>query len=201
MQKTDVAEWILSLTTSFERAASTAGDLAEESGNRGTAWFWISLARTALSVTFRDIISNPLAVIRLAGMTLAYALFLGVVIMVAAVIGGFFLASNLPALGTYRFGIPGYFALLNALQQFLLGAFITRHGRGRELTTYVAFLLVLTISSAVLNLFMGGSGYPSIMPTAESLITNIMQTTALVLGIAYERKHSAKRNQISTSSQ
>ena len=39
MRNATAAEWILTLTTTNDRAASTVGDLLEETSSRGGLWF------------------------------------------------------------------------------------------------------------------------------------------------------------------
>ena len=40
MRNAHLAEWILSLFTTRERAAATVGDLTENASARGALWFW-----------------------------------------------------------------------------------------------------------------------------------------------------------------
>jgi hypothetical protein len=58
-----MAQLILSLATTPDRAASTVGDLIEESDTRGSLWFWSSVLRTACSLCWRDFCSAPLRMI------------------------------------------------------------------------------------------------------------------------------------------
>src|SRR5262245_6897047 len=60
MRKVDAAEWLLSLTTTPERAASTAGDLLEESAVHGTFWFWNRALRTTASLIWTSFTASPL---------------------------------------------------------------------------------------------------------------------------------------------
>jgi hypothetical protein len=53
MHKASIAEWILCRLTSKDRAASMVGDLVEIGERKGVAWFWLSLAGVALSLTWR----------------------------------------------------------------------------------------------------------------------------------------------------
>ena len=64
MHSTHLAEWILGLVTSRDRAASTVGDLVEEASSRGAVWFWSGIVRIAASLLWRGVAENPL---RLAG--------------------------------------------------------------------------------------------------------------------------------------
>lgn len=52
MRKAFIAEELLSLTTTRERASSIAGDLVEERGSRGAGWFCCALASVALALFF-----------------------------------------------------------------------------------------------------------------------------------------------------
>ena len=59
MRKADVAEVLLSLVGSPERARSFVGDLIEERGH-GAAWFWRSVARLWLAMLGRDLMTAPI---------------------------------------------------------------------------------------------------------------------------------------------
>jgi hypothetical protein len=58
VRKADVAEVLLSLVGSLERARSCVGDLVEERGH-GAAWFWRSVARLWLAMLGRDLMTAP----------------------------------------------------------------------------------------------------------------------------------------------
>jgi hypothetical protein len=60
VRKADVAETVLSLVGSAERARSFVGDLMEES-DRGRIWFWRSVTRLWLAMLGRDLLSAPFA--------------------------------------------------------------------------------------------------------------------------------------------
>jgi hypothetical protein len=57
MRTASTAEWILCRVTTKERAASMVGDLVEIEKQKGLLWFWLSIARIALSLYWR----RPLA--------------------------------------------------------------------------------------------------------------------------------------------
>lgn len=71
MHKIQIAEWILRLVTSQDRATSTAGDLAEEAPARGVLWFWSGVLRTATSLLWREVAENPMRVTGVAFIGLA----------------------------------------------------------------------------------------------------------------------------------
>jgi hypothetical protein len=55
MPKASIAEWMHSLATSKESAASITGDLVE----RREPWFWVSVIRTVFSFSMRDLAADP----------------------------------------------------------------------------------------------------------------------------------------------
>jgi hypothetical protein len=63
------AETLLSFFTSPDRAATIAGDFAEEAQRRGSFWFWRQVVQTAVSLSFRQIGAAPaqLALLFVAG--------------------------------------------------------------------------------------------------------------------------------------
>jgi len=66
MHKLAVAEWLLTLCTSRERACSIVGDLSEEGHLRGAPWFWRHVAKIAVALVGRDLCSAPLRIALLA---------------------------------------------------------------------------------------------------------------------------------------
>jgi hypothetical protein len=50
-----VAEWLLSRFTSSKRAASVVGDLVELKLQKGSVWFWLSIARVLVSLSWRRV--------------------------------------------------------------------------------------------------------------------------------------------------
>jgi hypothetical protein len=57
MRNARIAEWILALVTTKDRAAATVGDLMEQS--RGAVWFWASVLGTSLSITWKEVKAQP----------------------------------------------------------------------------------------------------------------------------------------------
>lgn len=85
MRNAAAAEWILSLVVAPDRAASTVGDLVEETSSRGTRWFWSSLLRTAFSHFCYDLRISPLRTVGLAFWGLGASWILG--LLFAASVG------------------------------------------------------------------------------------------------------------------
>jgi hypothetical protein len=59
MRNARIAEWILALVTTEDRAAATVGDLMEVAHGRGVVWFWAGVLGTALSIAWRDVRTEP----------------------------------------------------------------------------------------------------------------------------------------------
>ncbi len=92
MPKAQIAELILSLFTTRERAASTVGDLIENAPGRGTRWFWSGVSRTALSLFWCSFAAEPafIAGIAFRGLMLNLTLYLALllcILLFAAVFG------------------------------------------------------------------------------------------------------------------
>jgi hypothetical protein len=60
MREGRIAEWILSLVSAPDRAASTVGDLLEDAVTRGWFWFWMCIARTTVSFLGQGLTAAPL---------------------------------------------------------------------------------------------------------------------------------------------
>jgi hypothetical protein len=76
MHSIHIAEWILRLVVSEDRAESTAGDLVETSAGQSSVWFWWSILRTTGAFVLRGLTEDPIGV--------AGAGFWGVVVDVVA---------------------------------------------------------------------------------------------------------------------
>ena len=55
MRSAHIAEWILALVTTRDRATSTVGDLTEQAAARDAVWFWLSVLRATASLLWRDV--------------------------------------------------------------------------------------------------------------------------------------------------
>jgi hypothetical protein len=99
MLKEHIAELLLSLFISRERAASTVGDLIENTEERGAWSFWSGISRTVLSLFWGSFASEPyvIAGIGFRGLLLNFSLHLASVICFAIfgalfgmIVAGFF---------------------------------------------------------------------------------------------------------------
>jgi hypothetical protein len=157
MHNVNIAEWILALITTRDRAASTVGDLTEGAATRGSVWFWSCIVRTASSLLWRDIAAHYA---RLAGLAIlglvayiaisfVFACLSGIAFFVVAMATGHSLQ-----VGTFEWMLwTNTPALVSSL---LIGRMLARWAPGREL----AAGLVYAILTAIFNLvpLLGNNG-------------------------------------------
>jgi hypothetical protein len=62
MRSGSLAEAMLVLFTSPDRASSTIGDLAEQAQSHGRVWFWLQVLRTTAALFWRDLFEAPLRI-------------------------------------------------------------------------------------------------------------------------------------------
>lgn len=142
MRKADIAEWILSLTTTRDRAAATAGDLMEEGSTRGNLWFWSSLLKTSAAHIWRAWLDAPLrmAVLAYGAILFEIAFLAGSAVVVLA--GTQVLQSGTVGLMAGAVDASTAFALLGIqlhICEFLIGRWLARFAPGRELAACVAY--------------------------------------------------------------
>lgn len=113
MRDINRAEKLLSLFTSPDRAAAIAGDLAEERGRHGGAWFWRHVLGTAFSLGRNAMSEAPLAVLAL---VLPGLLLLAVLMIIGTVLTTLLVQLLNPGvplqlIAVGLLAIPGQFAL------------------------------------------------------------------------------------------
>jgi magnesium-transporting ATPase (P-type) len=185
MQRADAAEWILSLATSPERAASIAGDLAEEAPSHGTLWFWGSLTRTVASLVWRAFTEAPLRITGMASLSLLLffgwmlAAMMGIVIvhMILVVTTGW--GSLDTYVGAESNPSSDWLWLLESMAAFLIASFLfgrwlAKRMPQRELAVYaVVWFISHIIGVPMVLLFTGGTQY---MPGLRDLLMEIPAT-------------------------
>jgi hypothetical protein len=141
MHNVPIAEWILSLFVSRDRASSTAGDLAEQSASRGQVWFWAGVFRTAASLLYRGVADRPA---RMTGWALlGLVMYAGVTDFLHPFLSGiaFFAAASQtghpPDLGSIGWQI--WFVAPMLLAGLLVGRLMARWEPGREASLYVTY--------------------------------------------------------------
>ena len=200
MRKVDAAEWLLSLTTTTERAASTAGDLQEQSAAHGTFWFWASALRTTASLLWSSFTASPF---RFAGLALRAAvisswymlLLVTGILMVHGLIAVMVLHYNTPELVRESFDsmyvVEGTISLLVA--SFPFGKWLAKKAPHQELTV-LAFSWVAFRAFWVLILLLSGSARAAFSPmeVIYDLLLTVGCTPFVLAGIARGRRRYAQ---------
>ncbi len=173
MRSIHIAEWLLRLVTSRDRAASAVGDLVEQAPTRNRFWFWSGILRTAASLLWRDLAENPA---RITGVA-----FMGVAVDVATSLlcagltgAAFFVAaqSGHPAYVAGTTGQPHLTSMwltigLHApalVILLLIGRMLARWAPGRELGACLAYALLGSVFCLISDLVdSGGLGFPALL--------------------------------------
>lgn len=157
MHSGHIAEWILSLVTTRDRAASTVGDLTEVAASRGVVWFWFAVVRTAASLLWRDVAEHPGRVTGLA--FLGLAVYIGIDLLFAGLSGVAFFGAAVATghpLHLDSIGWKLWFTAPVLVSSLAIGRMLARWAPGSELAACVAY----TIVASIYNLFpmLGDNG-------------------------------------------
>jgi hypothetical protein len=190
MRQADVAEWLLSMTTTPERAASTAGDLVEEAATRGSLWFWSSLIRTSASLMWRMWADNPRRMAWLVARAMLINALLSLSIGLILTAFAFGIVIQLRVHGFSQFDSEPY---MKALSQviglgcgFFVGKWLAWRAPGRELPACAGyFLLTMAVGASVV--FALGATVSLDLPAILSLVAQVI---ALFAGVDRVRKRS-----------
>jgi hypothetical protein len=186
------AEWILSLTTTSERASAAAGDLAEGAATRGWLWFWLSLARATASFVFRAWADHPLRIAALVfGAYLLQLVFFQVTLMVmfvGEILAVVFtkLSESSPDPTTSYVVVQLITFAANLLCTFQVGRWVTRRAPSLELAVCVSFAAVHCFFPTIISL-----NAPALPPHALTSTRSLLLASdlaALLLGVARMRK-------------
>lgn len=185
MHSTHIAEWILGLVTSRDRAVSTVGDLVEEASSRGMVWFWSGILRISASLLWRGVAENPL---RLAGVA-----FIGLAVdvvasLLAAALSGlvfFFVARSGHQLQGnsvwWTIGLDAPTLLLS----LWIGRMLARWAPGRELSACLAYGILGSLFSLVLMFVApGGLGVSALIGV---FLSDLLQRTPVLAGAVWGR--------------
>jgi len=135
VDRSRVAEFVLSCVLPAERAGAVMGDFLEEAGARGQVWFWSSVVRTVVSRVKSDFLEGPLTMIRVGGLgflrnALFPLLFFGLLLAAVKVL-------KAPDMKLARLlEWPVY--ILWPIWIFLGGRWAGRKGEGREIASALA---------------------------------------------------------------
>ena len=211
MRKADIAEWVLSLTTTPERASSTAGDLLEGATTRGTVWFWASLVRTTASLVWRSWTEAPLTIasVALRATLLQIGVLIGVLtattavslIVVAVVLVFSRLKPELvikpgPDALWIEIAVWGTVIVMAAIGTFLIGKWIARRSPGRELPACIAYLLAQRVLWFVIQTLIGSDYEEYSSPWIAFLaLGQLLEIAALFAGVHRVRSRRAMLSQ------
>lgn len=141
MRKADIAEGILSLTTTPQRAAATAGDLMEEASARGVVWFWSSLFRTTATLAWRNFSEAPWSLTMLAMKSMWFtclymivALLCVMIVNLAISIGA---SPDFPFNETLNSSDVASMTLAYLASSFMMGKWLAKKAPYRELSVFV----------------------------------------------------------------
>jgi hypothetical protein len=150
MHSVNIAEWILALVTTRDRAASTVGDLTEGAATRGVVWFWSGVLRTAASLLWRDVAEQPARVTGLA--FLGLAVYIGIDLVFAGLSGVAFLrtavASGHP-LHLDSIGWKLWFTAPVLVSSLLIGRMLAHCAPRRELAACVVYAILASVYNLV----------------------------------------------------
>jgi hypothetical protein len=218
MRNARLAEWILSLVTTPERASATVGDLLEDRVAPGALRFWTAVVLTSLSLLWRDVAESPFRMVRLAVLGIALQLLLSVSLAVGyPVLYGIFQltwsafvsfdpgpeVSRVVGVGLIALtAITGWLFML--LSQFQVGRVLAKRSPGRELAPCVATtLLGLAVPALIVMLSGGRAQFPTGLPIREvvygtSLAQFAMSQTPLLFALLAGAVR-VRRQRLSTS--
>jgi hypothetical protein len=179
MHKLHIAEQILALVTSSDRAASIAGDLSEEAATRGAAWFWSGVLRTAVSLLWRDVAENPARVTVLAFVGLA--IYVGLDLLFAGLSGfAFFIAAfrsgHAPQLSFIGWRI--WFLAPALVCPLSVGRMLARWAPGREASACLAYAMAALICGFISMV---------VAPGSVGFLSDAVPQTLVLAGAAWGR--------------
>jgi hypothetical protein len=197
MHKDRLAEAILALFTTRERAASTVGDLLES--DAAPFSFWTHVVRTAVSLFWRDVRTEPVYMARLAlcGMAMMWVNFLCLILMMTAFgMIAILLMKFTPwwsHAGDWLVTADGI--LFKAAQiplGFQLGSWIALRARSREIASAFTFAMFgLAASWIILNLIdVFRTGRP-LQDPSSTVLSHLLIDLPLLAGAIYTRRKNA----------
>jgi hypothetical protein len=200
MRKDAIAESILRLVTTRERAASTVGDFMERRG----VPFWWSVLRTATALTWQGMTAEPGQIWGLAfrGFLMSWAIIgislLGWIVVVSACAIVYRLL-GLPAhglgIGTANMGFPSLcltvaWVVVLLLGQFQTGRWVARRAPGRELSACVATILSILAFDSCINIVTAVATHqnPVLVLVAGGAAVVIFQSPCFLGAIVVRRR-------------
>lgn len=161
-----LAERLLSLFTTPDRAATTVGDFAEDAQRRGSFWFWRQVSRTAVSLAFQQFTSAPIRMVVL--------FLLGNLLIDAAL---FMYGPLVEAIISH----PNYatFTLWRLITAFLTGLLLARLSLGREIAICGAVALSRQLLLFITCIWLTTRGFPLAVP--DGVVSSNLWPAAVLL--------------------
>jgi len=190
MRKAQIAEWILSLVTTSERAEATVGDLIEATPGRRARSFWASVASTVLSFLWHDLAADPwrltalaLRALLVAGVFLAMSsvVLFGALFGVMLVIGTSHVPPSVPILPVWVGSVAGIG--LTTVAQFMVGRWIARRAPAQELVACTALILLEASIGLALDAVWPSSMWEEIMALTVYQIPSALPLLAGAISI------------------
>jgi hypothetical protein len=150
MPNVNIAERILALVTTGDRAASIVGDLTEGTAARGVFWFWLGVLRTAASLLWRNVAEEPGRLTTLAFLSLA--VYIGVELVFAGLSGlAFFRAATAGRhpLHLDSIGWKLWFAAPVLVSSLFIGRMLAHWAPRRELAASVVYAILVSTYNLV----------------------------------------------------
>jgi len=150
MHRMNIAESILALVTSRDRAASTVGDLMEGTATRRTVWFWSGVLRTAASLLWRDILEQSARFTGLA--LLGLAVYIGIDLIFAGLSGAAFFGVAMAIghpLHLDSIAWKLWFTAPVLVSSLFIGWLLARWAPGRETAACVVYAIVASVYNLV----------------------------------------------------
>lgn len=151
MLNSSLAEELLSLLTSEERAESIVGDLEEEARRHGRAWFWISLGGVAAALFFKAFGCARASTLGLlaAGLVLWFTVY-AALRLAGALLGLQPLVADFSASNALPWGTALYLALALILASFCAGLLLGRRTAGSGINSAAPLAMFWSATALVL---------------------------------------------------
>jgi hypothetical protein len=182
MRSIHIAEWILGVVTSRDRAASTVGDLVEQAAARGVLWFWSGILRTAASLLWRGVAEHPVRITAVGLIGLAID---GVASLLLAGLTGvvfFVIAWS----GHHVHPSSAWWIAPQLVISVLIGRVLARWAPGRELSACLAYGILGSIVSLCADVISpGGLGSSTLF---WLFLGDVAQRIPVLAGAAWGRR-------------
>jgi hypothetical protein len=145
MDKSRIAEWVLSLVMEPAQAVSVTGDLMETAASHNEAWFWSNVFRTLAGTVWSDFKEHPFFVVWLAtrGVFVHFGLFVAEVICFVcscAILEKILSRDLMSSFRLWEWAIVVYGGI--AVTAFFAGAWIARRSFGKDIAVCVVIFAI-----------------------------------------------------------